>query len=405
MTLHKLILAAAFIGSTLTASAQLTIPSDGSDGALNITADTVIDLSQAVTGTWNQNNSANAGKGVYDPDKWAIVFKYTSVNIAGFTSGSPAQLVGRTVRFKNHPSKAPVVWLVQGNVNIAGKLLLLGQNEGGDAVSRLVPAEAGPGGFRGGAVGPQGSGDGYGPGFALGNGGYNSGRYASVYGNPQILPLIGGSGHKPTFEVAGAGGGGAILIAAGNVINVTGQIDVSGGTSITYANPQYGSGGAIRLIAQSVTGTTSVSQGVLSNLRAFPDGRIRIEGWLSSGLVSTPETVGVPPANPPIIWPAANAPKARVVSVDSIVAPTDPRSPLVAAADVAIQNNAPVSIVIETRDFPIEGVVELALIPKFSARSLLPATRISGNINVATWRVTTTLPQGFVTLQARATQP
>jgi hypothetical protein len=80
-------------------------------------------------------------------------------------------------------------------------------------------------------------------------------------------------------------------------------------------------------------------------------------------------------------------------------------SPLIAAADVAIQNNSPVQILIETRDFPIEGVVQLAVIPKFGGRSWLPATRLSGDINVATWSVTTTLPQGFVTLQARATQP
>ena len=36
---------------------------DGSDGVLNITADTVIDLSQAVTANWDANNSANAGQG------------------------------------------------------------------------------------------------------------------------------------------------------------------------------------------------------------------------------------------------------------------------------------------------------------------------------------------------------
>jgi hypothetical protein len=404
MKYTQLILAA-FFGGILTASAQLTIPSDGSDGALNITQDTVIDLSQAVTGTWDQNNSAKAGKGVYDPEKWAVVFKYSSVNIEGSTSGSPAQLVGRTVRFKNHPSNAPVVWLVQGNVNIAGRLLLVGQNDPGDSVSRLVPIESGPGGFRGGPLGPTGNGSGYGPGAVHGGG---NGTYASSYGNPQIIPLIGGSGAgggDGIRTIAGAGGGGAILIAASGIINVTGMIDASGGLIPNAYNLHGGSGGAIRLVAQNIIGSTNTSAGITANLRAFPNGRIRIEGNLSSSVVTTPESIGVPPANPPILWPAANAPKARVISVDALSAPSDPTSPLVAAADVAIQNNKPVNIVIETRDFPIEGVVQLAVIPKFSARSWLPATRISGDINVATWRVTTTLPQGFVTLQARATQP
>lgn len=391
----QLILAAAFFGSILTASAQLTIPSDGSDGALNITADTVIDLSQAVTGTWDQNNAANAGKGVYDPEKWAVVFKYSSVNIEGnIPVGGTLQ--GRTVRFINHPSHAPVVWLVQGNVAIDGILDISGKNWSNDASSQLLPTEAGPGGFRGGAAGPLGNGAGYGPGG--GNGGnYDPGsRYAERYGNPQIIPLIGGSGsyhgYNNGYGVSGGSGGGAILIAAGGNIQLSGNLLANGANG--------GTGGGIRLIANNVNGG-----GLLS---ALGDGRVRIEtSYLSPALRSSPETIGVPPANPPIIWPAANAPKAKVLSVDSVSPqnPDDPRAPLIASADIAIQNNAPVNILIETRDFPIEGVVQLAVIPKFAGRSLLPATRISGDINVATWRVTTTLPQGFVTLQARATQP
>lgn len=397
----RLLLAAAFFGTLLPAAADLTIPSDGSDGALNITEDTVIDLSKAVTGTWDQNNTANAGKGVYDPEKWAIVFKYTSVNIAGQTTGTPSVLVGKNVTFINHPSHAPVVWLVQGNVFINGLLSLRGKDNPSGVVSALQPAEPGPGGFRGGATGPTGSGNGYGPGAALGEG---YGSYASAYGNPQIIPLIGGSGSYHGRDAAGGGaGGGAILIAAQQIV-INGMIDVSGGIANSWA-PTRASGGAIRLVAESVTGTGP--QGLAQNLIAIPDGRIRIEGSLSSNLLTVPETIGVPPANPPIIWPAANAPKARVLSVDNTPPkdPLDPRAPLIAAADIAIQNNAPVNILIETRDFPIEGVVQLAVIPKFSPRSWLTATRISGDINLATWRVTTGLPQGFVTLQARATQP
>jgi hypothetical protein len=61
------------------ARAALNIPSDGSDGALVIAGNTVIDLSQAATGNWDDNNAANAGKGIYDSNKWAVVFKYSSV--------------------------------------------------------------------------------------------------------------------------------------------------------------------------------------------------------------------------------------------------------------------------------------------------------------------------------------
>ena len=109
MPMKPILAAFAFVASVSSAFAQLIIPSDGSDGAFNPVANVEIDLSQAVTGTWS-NPSPSSGNGIYDAEKWAIVFKYSSVNIPS----------GVTVTFKNHPSHAPVVWLVQGSVNIAG---------------------------------------------------------------------------------------------------------------------------------------------------------------------------------------------------------------------------------------------------------------------------------------------
>src|SRR5438128_1659826 len=60
-------LALAFTTLTPALHAQLTVPyANGSDGALVITTDTAIDLSQAVTGVWT-NTSGSPGKGIYDP--------------------------------------------------------------------------------------------------------------------------------------------------------------------------------------------------------------------------------------------------------------------------------------------------------------------------------------------------
>jgi len=384
---NKLTIAAALFGSILTAAAQLTIPSDGSDGAFNPSANVEIDLGLAATSTWN---SPGTGNGIYDAEKWAVVYKFSSVNI-------PA---GVKVTFKNHPSYAPVVWLVQGSVTIAGELNLNGKPSPIDTVGRLVPPEPGPGGFRGGATGPSSKGSGFGPGAG------DTGSYSRIYGNPQILPLIGGSGADADyFQSTGdsGGGGGAILIACANLIQLSGSIFADGAPTTGFWGGG-GAGGAVKLIADQVLGNGQIS--ARNSKDPAGNGRTRIEtNELAPSVRTTPETIGVPPANPPILWPAENAPKARVISVDAVVAPTDPNAPLVASADVAIQNNAPVNILIETQDFPIEGGVQLFISPKFAARITLPATRISGDINLATWRVTTTLPQGFVTLQARATQP
>ncbi len=182
-----------------TALADINIPSDGSDGSLVVDSDTVIDLGEAATGAWNVNNSANAGKGIYDPEKWAVVFKYSSVTVSQ----------GATVTFKSHPSRAPVVWLVQGDATITGRVSLDGQ--GGQTPPKL--AEPGPGAWLGGMgfftsdlTGSAGFGPGGGrpagragggshgtPG--LGHGGdYGPLEPAPTYGNPSGLPLLGGSG-------------------------------------------------------------------------------------------------------------------------------------------------------------------------------------------------------------------
>ena len=380
------LLLAAFFGA-LTAHAQLTIPSDGSDGAFAPVANVEIDLGLATTALWTAPGSGN---GVYDPEKWAVVFKYSSVNI-------PA---GVTVTFKNHPSYAPVVWLVQGNVTIAGELNLDGKSGGvAGSVEALIPAEPGPGGFRGAAKGPLGYGQGLGPGARPGD----IGRYSEAYGNPQIVPLIGGSGGSASYwhyDRIPNGGGGAILIATQASVSLIGTITANSPNQPSMS----GSGGAIKIIASAIAGTGILS--ARSTAGNPTNGRIRLEtNSLSTALLTYPESVAIPPANPPVIWPAANAPTARVISVDSINAPLDPRAPLVAAADVAIQNSNQVNILIETTNFPIEGAVQFNITPKFGDRTTLTATRLSGDITSAIWRVQTTLPQGFVTLQARATQP
>ena len=58
----SVLLCVAILG-TQALRADLVIPSDGSDGALIVTNNLVIDLSNAVTTNWNANNSLHAGGG------------------------------------------------------------------------------------------------------------------------------------------------------------------------------------------------------------------------------------------------------------------------------------------------------------------------------------------------------
>lgn len=379
------------------AGAQLTIPSDGTDGALSPAADVEIDLSQAVTGTWSDDNTANAGLGIYDPAQWAIVFKYSSINIPD----------GVTVTFKNHPTGAPVIWLVSGNATIDGVVDLNGK-PGVFGIDALAMTEGAPGGFRGGPSGPSGAGAGLGPGGGAGNGG--GAAHRTEYGNPSVLPLIGGSGGSGHGgDSSGGGGGGAILIGVANTLTLGGSITCNGGTRVDTSggDASVGTGGSIRLIAGMIAGDGSLTcADGFGSTGGVDAGRIRIEtGMFSTNIVTQPETVAVPPASPPVIFPPANAPTVRIVSVDAIAAPADPRAPLSANADLTIQNNGPVIVTIQTTNFPIEGIVELRRAPKFGNASWTTANFVSGTLAAATWTVTTTFTDGFSTLQARATAP
>lgn len=239
--------------------AQIVVPSDGSDGSLLVITSTNIDLSQATTGVWSQNNSTNAGNGVYDPVQWAVVFKYTNVIIQA----------GATVTFINHPSRAPVVWLVSGNVDIEGTISLDGWAQAGAPFL----AEPGPGGFRGG-VGNIGGGAGPATGFGPGTwfindndwganyGTTTSGNAPAPYGNPSLIPLIGGSGgsgdNNKFPSLSGGGGGGAMLIAVANDLTLNGTIHANGGGANGIGNQDWhnspGSGGGIRLVANTLLG-------------------------------------------------------------------------------------------------------------------------------------------------------
>jgi hypothetical protein len=386
MKLRTLISSAALTVLCAMRALALTIPSDGSDGAFNPTSDIVVDLGLAPTGAWDANNAANAGKGRYDPTKWAVVYKYSSVNI-------PA---GVTVTFKNNASHAPVVWLVSGNVVINGTVSLEGKQLSGDAILALTPPEPGPGGYRGGPTGPSGYGGGYGPG---GNG---VGSYGSTYGNPQILPLVGGSGSGGIYGPSGAGGG-AILIGCAGSVSVGGVVNANGGSAGSYGGGG-GSGGAIKVIAETVSGIGQLK--ALSTRPGGDAGRIRIETPnLASTLQISPETIAVQPAATPIIWPADDAPTVRVYSVDGVMAPTDPAAPLVSSADVGIQKNSTVQVILSATNFPVSGNVQLRTVQKYGPAAWVTASYTSGNFASSQWTANVTFAPGFTTLQARATVP
>jgi hypothetical protein len=109
----------------------ITIPgANDADGVFDPTGSIEIDLSDATTvAPFSWETASGSGDGVYDPGVWAVIFKYSSVDIGS----------GEVVTFANHPSGAPVVWLVSGDVTVDGTIELKGEDGVNDTQSIRVP--------------------------------------------------------------------------------------------------------------------------------------------------------------------------------------------------------------------------------------------------------------------------
>ncbi len=376
--------------------------SDGSDGAFAPLANLTLDLSLAATASWD-TPSPVAGQGVYDPDRWAVVYKFTTINVPS----------GVTVTFANHPSGAPVIWLASGDVTIAGTLQLTG---GAGHNTNVVPfvSTPGPGGF-GGALGTSDGGGGFGPGGSddisgfAGGGGHsavgNGAPGGAIYGNAAILPLIGGSGGSTVSGATnGAGaGGGAILIASDTQILVSGTIIADGGLEGAFnAAAGKGSGGAIRLIADTIAGTGNL-------LARGGDDQFGTDGAAGRIRLETPNNLRGGSSNPASVWsatqgpvfPPAPAPKLTVVSVATIPAPADPLAGI-DTEDVVIDDPNMIAIEIAAENVPLGTQVQVRIVPLRGAVINVLSTPLAGTLGASSATATVALPRGRSEIQLRA---
>lgn len=356
-----------------------------------------IPLADAVTGNWRTTSglraSDNRAVGVYDPEIWAVVFKFTSMHLVS----------DRFVKFTNHPSGAPVVFLVDGNVTLDGGNSM---DVSGDSVT------PGPGGFYGGwAQGPFQS-HGRGP----GGGNWSSyddadGAYAgtlpspggTTYGSQAILPFIGGSGGARSSDgTPGGGGAGAILIASNGTISMGNFARILANSIGSGRND--GAGGAIRLVAN----TLSASSGARLEVTGTSYGRILMEANSFPGLPQTfPSLYQTSIRAPTEVLPdPQTAPSVRVLSVtrgaETHSVPVDPRPsfnpPL---ADVTMSGSGAATVLVEARFVNPGQVVHVRVTPHQNPSAVYTGT-LTGTFALSTATVNVTLPVGVCAIQARA---
>jgi hypothetical protein len=312
---------------------------------------------------------------------------------------------GSTVKFIRNQTNSPVTILASGNVTIAGVIDISGANGTGESqYTDLMPrvgGKGGVGGFDGGwgsnasipspqCGSPAGDGGaGLGPGGGAAGSwctspGGRGGQFANLgyggYGQPGLLPLIGGSGGGGGSAVfgktgaSGGGGGGAILIAASGTISVTGSILAVGGAGggNCYCPAEAGaggggSGGGIRLVATTIAGaggTLNVAGGAAGpgwwkGGEGGGSGRIRLEAFTNnlSGTFSA-----YPSLDTPSVVALANTPALRIISVAGQTAPAQVSASLT-NPDITLPAGTPSSVVIvvEGTNIPANTAVVLTV--------------------------------------------
>jgi hypothetical protein len=413
-----LLFLSAIVLSATSVSAQFSSGSTGADGAFNPSSNITVTLPASG------------------------VLNYTTVNI-------PQNVV---VRFTRNSLNTPVTILATGNVTISGQFLISGDDNNG-----RLGGLGGPGSFRGGNGGtfidsPFGT-PGDGPGAGLGgssstasgagggggggffqdgftgkvvNGG-TGGQGGTRYGTKSLLPLIGGSGgggggvntNSQNVASGGGGGGGAVIIAssisivfgAGTFTVPSGVVAIGGGSHFggLIVEGGAGSGGAVRLVANTISGSPCLNVGGGEGQQggSFSDGGqgvVRVEAFdlseLSVQCSTAATTLGQP--NPVTL---SNAPTLKIASVGGVSAPAIPLGLINAPPDIVVPTSVPnpVQVVVNGTNLPSSTAIQVQLTPESGA-----ATTVSGTLTGSTASSTTTVnlslpPSGVSVIRATVT--
>ncbi len=357
----------------------------------------------------------------------AGIYHFTTLTVAS----------GLTVKFARNAANTPVVLLASGNVTIAGTIDVSGA--AGQTFGR--PGRGGPGGFDGGAGAdaPRTSAGGVGLGPGGGgvaslcpgaNGGYgapgsnapcNGSLYYNCtgsatggpwYGSPLLRPLIGGSGGGGGYSDAGyggggGGGGGALLLASSGTITLTGGwlLADAGSGGGGRNSGGTGSGGALRLVATTITGSGAYLHAG-GGTYGSGDGRIRLEAYTltlaMTGGTSPSPTNGYPQP----VFPGTGQPSLTLASVGGIAAPTAPKGSYLDPPDVVLPTVAtnPVEVALTASNIPLGTVIQVTVTPQSGNRTTVNSSGLSGSLasSAATASITLNFSQTSI-LTATAT--
>jgi hypothetical protein len=180
---------------------------------------------------------------------------------------------------------------------------------------------------------------------------------------------------------------------------------------VNWAYSGSGSGGAIKLIANSVTGNAAglIAYGGRDGYWGGA-GRIRVEANtinLSGG--SDPNYTFLSPLDndTAVIWPPEATPSVRIAAIAGQPVPADPHADFSPPGDVFLTEEGPVTADLEARDVPLNWNVKVRVTLRSGDEYVASATFVQGDATLSTWSAPLqTLPlSDFVAIQARASRP
>ncbi len=408
-------------GFAAPAMATFNSGSTGADGPLDLTG-----TASGTTIEFDPNVFKNGSGQPLDPEGDNI-YNFTTITIP---AGVTLRMHAWTLR-----NSGPAYFLASGAVDIEGTIDLSGDPGHPNVVSlqSYGPARPGPGGFPGG-LGTTTQGvipaptAGAGPGGAaplLGSGcnvndsqvGGNYARGQSPYGNSFLLPLVGGSGGAG-WVGGGGGGGGAILLASNVSVTINGAILANGGATYNPASGRYdcyggncngdcpgtGSGGAIRVLAPTFSGSGSLQATVSTNNAPYTFGWIRVETadnqWTGNAIgiltavALSPSPIGLPGTS-------TGFPTLNITSIGGVSVPAAPTGTY-NNPDVTLSSSQPLVIDLAGANIPAGTTANVQVFNQTLGLQTATAT-LNGTTGATTATVTVTLPPGVSLVYANAT--
>jgi hypothetical protein len=169
----------------------------------------------------------------------------------------------------------------------------------------------------------------------------------------------------------------------------------------------------VRIVCSDLIGAGRVNATGGAGWQTGGLGRIRIERVVNTNtlqIVPDPSVVPLAANDTALLWPPADAPEVKIVSVGGAVAPADPRASFGSAgADVALPETTSTQVVIETTNVEQASQVQVRVTPRANVNASVINAAVQSVVSttplVVRWTATLPVAVGYSAVQVKVVRP